>query len=169
MPRGDGGQQGEVELRVGGQLEVTRTQPRLSLGLSLGASPTALEVEFGPPNARRTVTSRRFPFRLAALLELPAGPGWVEPTAEVGADLFVVSSTKGQTAPAWQQVGIGYGVQVAVGYRMKIAGPLYLRPRASIGVALKRYQAQVEGESNLLFSTPRGYASFGIDTGVLFR
>jgi hypothetical protein len=168
MPPGAGAEPGEVELRVGGQLELTRAQPRLALGLSVGAS-RPLEVEFGPPTGRRTVGVGRFPFRLGALLELPAGPGWVEPAAEVGADLFVVSSTAGRTAPAWHQMGVGFGVQAAVGYRMKIAGPLFLRPRASIGLALRRYQVEVAGEPGVLVSTPRGYASFGIDTGVLFR
>jgi len=168
MPRGAGGEQGEMELRVGGQLELTRAQPRLSLGLSIGASP-ALEATLEPANGSRTLTFRRFPFRLGALLELPAGPGWVEPTAELAADLFLVSSTAGRTAPASQQIGVGYGVEAAVGYRLKIAGPLYLRPRASIGVAVKRYQVGVVGEPGPLFSTPRAYASFGIDTGVLFR
>jgi hypothetical protein len=168
MPRGAGGEQGEVEARVGAQVELTRTAPRLSVALSAGISPPA-ETEVGSGDSNRIVTVRRFPFRLGALLAVPAGPGWVEPTAELGADLFAVSSTKGRIAPAWQEMGLGFGLQAAVGYRLKIAGALYLRPRASIGIAVLRYDIEVQNAPDSLFTTPRGYASFGIDTGVLFR
>lgn len=168
MPRGTGGGEGEVELRVGAQVELTRATPRLSAALSAGISPAA-EAQVGPDDSNRTVTFRRFPFRLGALLALPAGPGWVEPTAEFAADLFVASSTAGRTTGPWQNVVVGFGLQAAVGYRLKIAGPLYLRPRASIGVAAWGAEIRVQDAPEALFTTPRGYASFGIDTGVLFR
>lgn len=168
MPRGAGGGAGEVEGRVGGQLELTRGHPRLSAALSLGIAPP-VEADVPAGGTSRQIELWRFPIRLGALLAVQAGPGWVEPTAEAVGDVFVVSSTPGRTAPATRKAALGFGLQAAVGYRLKVAGPVYLRPRAAIGITLRGYDIGVEGTPDYLFSTPRAHASFGIDTGFLFR
>lgn len=168
MPRGSGGAPGEIEGRVGGQVELTRGHPRLSAALSVGFAPP-VEADVPAGGISRQINLWRFPVRLGALLALQAGPGWVEPTAEAVGDVLVVSSTQGRTAAPARRAALGFGLQAAVGYRLKVAGPIYLRPRVAIGVTLRGYDIGVEGAPDYLFSTPRAHASFGIDTGFLFR
>lgn len=167
MPRGTGGDPGEWEARLGAQVELTRATPRLLTGLSVGVAPAA-ETELTVGDSTRTISLRRFPLRLAALLAVPAGAGWVEPTVEAGVDLLIASSSAGRRVPASRSTGFAFGMEAAVGYRLKIVGAWYARPRITVGLAARRY-VDVEGFPYPLFSTPRGYASFGIDTGFLFR
>jgi hypothetical protein len=157
-------EQGEIEARLAGELELTRTVPRVAVIVSGGASP-GIDAPIAAPGPR-TATLRRFPLRLGGLLELPAGAGWIEPTILAGTDLLVVSLT----APASRFLLVGYAVEAAVGYRLKVAGRFHLRPRGGIGLAIKRWDiGPREQRDTIVLSTPRVYASFGIDMGVIFQ
>ena len=174
MPGATPSGQGEIAGRIGGAFELTRGTPRLAGLISVGA--------FLPRDNTltdlRTATLHRFPIRVGAMLELPAGPGWVEPTIELGADLLMISSTAGGAFPAWQRTRLAPGVDAAIGYRLRLAGRVYIRPRVAIGFAAKRLDIGVPSMDTPgvpgspvmpVFSTPWTSASFGIDTGVLFQ
>jgi hypothetical protein len=156
-------EQGEIEARIAGELELTRSTPRVAIMLTVGASP-GIDAPVGSGPAMATL--RRFPIRLGGLLEIPAGAGWIEPTVQIGPDLLFVSTT----APSVRSLLVGYAVEAIVGYRLKVAGRLHLRPRAGIGFAIRRWNISPQGEPDtIVLSTPSAYASFGIDMGVIFQ
>ncbi|MEP6655022.1 MAG: hypothetical protein ABJA82_16785, partial [Myxococcales bacterium] len=133
---GGGPQQDGLEVRVGGQVELTRGFPRLSALLNVGAAPgitTDIPPDLAPdlahsaPDATRSATLRRFPLRVGVLVALPAGPGFVEPGVQGGADVILLSSTAGDGAPAASRVRFGPVVEAGVGYRLRLAGAFFLR------------------------------------------
>lgn len=170
---GGRGPQDGLDIHVGGQLEVTRTLPRLAILLSVGASQDISAPLSDSPMADtpRTASLRRFPLRVGALLELPAGPGWVEPSLNTGGDLLLLSATAGTVAPAAPTtVRFSPVIEAGVGYRLKVSGRFFLRPGIVIGAALKRYDTGVENETGVgPLATPWTYASFGIDTAAVFQ
>lgn len=164
---GGQGEGGGLRLRLTGQLELTRSLPRLSGLLSLGAALGNNDHDL--PDGRKAIL-RQFPVRIGAVLGLPAGPGWLEPAVHTGADIIVLSSTAGGNAGATSTVRFGPVVEAAVGYRLKIAGRFFVRPGIAIGFALKRYQTALRDQPGPLpLSTPWAYASFGIDAAVVFQ
>lgn len=166
-PRAAGDGPGEPEARVGGQLQLTRSAPRLSAALSLGISRPIDTPDRDSPN--RMVTFWRFPVRLGAVMGLPLGPGTLEPMIEATGDVVLVSSTAGRVAPASHETAVGLALQGGAGYRVKVAGRLFVRPLVSLGAAIRQYDIRVEGTPEPLLRTPWWYASFGIDAGVLFQ
>ncbi|MEP6655113.1 MAG: hypothetical protein ABJA82_17245, partial [Myxococcales bacterium] len=94
----------------------------------------------------------------------------VEPVIQAGADVILLSSTAGDGAPATSRVRFGPVVEAGVGYRLRLAGAFFLRPGIAIGVALMRYDTGIQRDPNSLpLATPRAYASFGLDTAVVFQ
>lgn len=176
---GGGPQQDGLEVRVGGQVELTRGFPRLAILVNVGAAPgittdlpgdVAHDLAPSSPDATRSATLRRFPLRVGALVALPAGPGFVEPVIQAGADVILLSSTAGDGAPAASRVRFGPVVEAGVGYRLRLAGAFFLRPGIRIGVAMKRYDTGIRDDpSSLPLATPWAYASFGLDTAVVFQ
>ncbi len=167
MPAGQGAA-GEIEARIGAEVDVLRTTPRVAAIFSVGVAPP-IEAAFEWNGESRTTTLTRLPARVGASLRLPAGPGWVEPAAVVGVDLLIRSATADATGGSQSpSARFAPGLEALVGYRLKIAGPVHLRARAAIGYAIARYDIDVPG-GQTIFSTPRAHASFGIDTGVLFQ
>jgi hypothetical protein len=165
--------QNGIEARLGIQLGLTRWVRYLWGVFSLGGSP-ALEYEL--PDAPRRATLRRFPVRLGSLLELPAGPGWVEPVVQLGLDVIALSSSSRVNVPSALVVRFGPVVEAGVGYRMPITTRLTFRPGVNLGVPLKRYDIGVRdatdpltGQPAYLVTTPKAYASFEIDLAVVFR
>lgn len=170
MPTMGGGQssEGAIEGHVGAQFDITRATPRLAAILTVGVTPST---GFNLSSDRnRHATLRRFPARLGLTLQLPAGPGWVEPALMGGVDLLTISSPPTGTAPAYDQVRLPPILEVSVGYRLTVAGRFQLRPAANIGVAIKQYSIGLQAAPTQVDAlTPRAYASFGIDTVVVFR
>jgi hypothetical protein len=159
---------GQIEGQVGIRLELNRSKPGLWAQFTVGAS-GSVQADFNIRGEARTATLARFPIRLGASVALPLGPGWFEPAAEIAADFVAISSPALDQIPASRSYRVGPGLEAGVGYRLRIAGPIHLRPRATIGFAIKTYDVGVQDAPDTIFSTPRSYASFGIDTGVVFR
>jgi hypothetical protein len=112
---------------------------------------------------------RRFPTRLGLFLEIPAGPGALEPTLEAGVDVFLGRSTdtlsdRGERAVRWSPV-----VGAEAGYRVALGKRLFIRPRASLGFAIVRYDVAVGGANEVVFHTPTSFSTFGLDAGFVFR
>jgi hypothetical protein len=158
----------ELEGRLGGQLDLTRTTTRLAALLSAGAAP-----EVDGSWAGGVATLRRLPLRLGLAIEIPAGPGVIEPALEGGPDLLLVGATANaagaMAAESSHFVRFGAGVDASVAYRVAAAGPFCVRARAALGLAVVRYDVSVERQTDLVFRTPRGYSAFGIDAGLVFR
>ena len=155
--------QSAPEGRVGAGLELTRSPRRVAGFLTLGLSP-GVSGSFTRDGQMRSATLRRFPARVGALLELPAGPGLVEPALELGLDLLVLS-VKGPESASY---GVASGVDAAVGYRLPTRS-LYVKPKAAIGLTIVRHNIFSDESSQPVFQTPRATASFGIETGVIFQ
>jgi hypothetical protein len=173
MPGPGPAQQGEIEGHLAGVFELTRSNPRLAIAISAGAAvPRETNWQTDPLAAGqlRTATLRRFPLRAGVLLELPAGPGWVEPALDLGVDLLFFSSPAMGQLPGYQSTQFAPALDASIGYRLKVAGRFFIRPKAAIGFVLKRYDIGItQPEDKVVLNTPRASASFGIDTGVLFQ
>jgi hypothetical protein len=157
--------QSAPEGRVGAVLELTRSPRRVAGLLTVGVSP-GVSGSFTRDGQMRNATLRRFPARVGALLELPAGPGLIEPALELGVDLLVLSLANG---PESASFGVDTGVDAAVGYRLPMTRSLYVKPKAAIGLMIVRHNVFSDENSQPVFQTPRATASFGIETGVIFQ
>lgn len=158
---------GAIEARIGTEVELTVSNPRLAGVISLGASPALVANNL---DENRTASLRRFPARLGASLKLPVGPGWIEPALALGLDLLAISSTAGGSSAATQTFRLEPGLEAAIGYRVKVAGFFHVRPWAAFGVAIQRYNVGAQDNpGGTIFETPRAHASLGIDTGVVFQ
>jgi hypothetical protein len=156
---------GWLGVRLGLSPWLPRLEGIASLGISSGR-------DFVLPDARRAMLGR-FPARLGCLLELAVGPGWVEPTLQAGVDLVTVSTRRVDTGTDLT-VTFAPVVEAGVGYRVKIAGRLHVRPGVTFGLPLKRYDIRLQSTSATMpeipvLMTPRAYALFGIETAWLFR
>jgi hypothetical protein len=153
-----------LEGRVGADAVVSTTRLRLAASLRLGFDQEE-RVDWMTGDA----TLRRFPGRVGLLVEIPAGPGVIEPTLEAGVDLFIgrrSDSLSGQTDQAirWSPV-----VGAEVGYRIALPGHLFLRPRASLGFAIVRYNIATGPADAVAFQTSTVFSALGLDAGLVFR
>jgi hypothetical protein len=153
--RGDaGGFDGDAALALG--VESAREGAHAGARLSLGYAP--------PADARwpgATATLRRLPFRLGVYLSLAAGPGRLEPGVGAGADLLLVSAEGAGTnhlAPAGD---------LALGYAVSLAGPLYLRLLLRAALAVP-YAFKTSAGAQV-WGTPRFYGDGGVELGLAFR
>ena len=137
-----------LEGRVGADAAVSATRWRLAASLRLGFAQEE-RVAWMTGDA----TLRRFPGRVGVLVEIPAGPGVIEPTLEAGVDLLIgrrSDSLSGQTDQAvrWSPV-----VGAEAGYRVALPGHLFVKPRASLGFAIVRYNIAVGPADAVAFHT----------------
>ncbi|HEY4188562.1 MAG TPA: hypothetical protein VGP07_26060 [Polyangia bacterium] len=156
--------QSVFEANVGVEVELTRSARPL-VGFLRGGAAQDESVSLSTGMA----SLRRFPARLGLFLELPAGPGSFEPTLEAGFDIFLGSSTdtvsdRGERAARWSPV-----VGAETGYRVALGRRLFIRPRASLGFAIVRYDVAVGGGNEVVFHTPASFSTFGLDAGFVFR
>jgi hypothetical protein len=107
-----------------------------------------------------SVTLRRVPARLGAYLAIPAGPGRIEPGLDAGADLLLVSGASGsRVAPLGD---------VTVGYALPLLRHLFVRVMARGGVALPYTFQDTPTAPHTVWSTPRTFLEFGVESGVSF-
>src|SRR5262249_14035676 len=113
---------------------------------------------------------RRVPLRLDAYLSFRAGPGRVEPGVSLGVDLLLVSvavsapttgAELGGGTPAAPFAGGALGCELPLGQR------LFLRAMARGGVAVP-YSFVATPQGAEVWSTPRTYLEFGVESGVSF-
>jgi hypothetical protein len=156
--RGDaGGFDSDGDLAVG--VEATGDGPHWGGRLSAGYAPAA--------DARwstETATLRRLPVRLGVYLGIPAGPGQLEPGLGVGADILLVSATGPGAASGVHTAPSG---DLALGYAIPLAGPLYLRLLLRAALAIPYKFETLAGAQ--VWGTPRVYGEGGVELGVAFR
>jgi hypothetical protein len=156
--RGDaGGLDSDGDLALG--VEATGDGPHWGGRLSAGYAPSA--------DARwstETAMLRRLPVRLGLYLSLPAGPGRLEPGLGAGADVFIVSASGSGTASG---VHIAPSGDLALGYAISIAGPLYLRLLSRAALAVPYTFKTLAGAQ--VWGTPRAYGEGGVELGFAFR
>ena len=123
---------------------------------------------YAPPSDARwsdkTATLRRLPLRLGLYLGVPAGPGQLEPGLGAGADLFDVSVSGPGSASGTH---VSPSADLALGYALPLAGPLYLRLLSRIALAVPYTFAALEVPR--VWGTPRIYGEVGVELGLSFR
>lgn len=156
--RGDaGGFDGDGDLTIG--VESGAEGAHGGARLSLGYAPPA---DARWPSA--TATLLRLPFRLGVYLSLAAGPGRLEPGVGADADLLLVSAEGAGTARGAHLAPAG---DLALGYAISLAGPLYLRLllRAALAVPYA-FKTSIGAQ---VWGTPRFYGDGGVELGLAFR
>jgi hypothetical protein len=121
-----------------------------------------------------TATLRRFPVHLGFFLGLPAGPGQVEPGVGVGVDWLAANVDWTTRGPSSSEMRASPGADLALGYRMFMAGRFFVRAAASatlsvpyLFVASPQTGGRVGTEA--FFSSPRTSFRSGLEVGVAFR
>jgi hypothetical protein len=153
-----------IEARLSLAVEVTRTEPRVMVYASAGAS-GAVEWTLD----QGTATLRRVPLTVGLALAFAAGPGRIEPALAVSLDLLSVSATgAAQQDPVRRYLRYDMEVQVVLGYRVHL-GPMFLRFSATGGFAVVRHEVLAGDARETLFGTPKLYMIGGLEGGVVFR
>jgi hypothetical protein len=153
-----------IEARLSLAVEVTRTEPRLMVYASAGAS-GAVEWTLD----QGTATLRRFPLTVGLALAFAAGPGRIEPALAVSLDLLSVSATGAAPQdPVRRYLRYDAEIQIALGYRVHL-GPMFLRFSATGGFAMMRHEVLAGDAPETLFGTPKLYMIGGLEGGVVFR
>lgn len=149
--------------RLGGELELTRRPYALVARIDV-----ALAQQENVIRATGSASLRRFPLQAGLALELPAGPGTFEPCVTGGVEVLVASSTaaSGRTDRSYRLSPL---VSAETGYRVTLGRHLFVRPRASLGFAIVKYDIAVGGPGDVVFRTPSTYSTFGLDAGLVFR
>jgi hypothetical protein len=148
---------GDGDLTIG--VESAREGAHAGVRLSLGYAP--------PAEARwssATATLRRLPFRLGVYLSLAAGPGRLEPGVGADADLLLVSADGAGMARGAHVAPAG---DLALGYAVSVAGPLYLRLLLRAALAVPYVFKTAAGAQ--VWGTPRFYGDGGVELGLAFR
>lgn len=153
-----------LEGRVGGELELTHRPYALVARVDAGIGQQQ-EVTRTPKSA----TLRRFPLHAGLALELPAGPGTFEPCLTGGVEILRASSQDTMTGRTDRGYRFTPVVSAETGYRVTLGRHLFVRPRASLGFAVVKYDIAVGGRGDVVFRTPSTYSTFGLDAGVVFR
>jgi len=60
-------------------------------------------------------------------------------------------------------------VSAETGYRVTLGRHFFIRPRASLGFAIVRYDIAIGDPHQPVFSTPSTFSTFGLDAGLVFR
>jgi hypothetical protein len=157
------------EAQLGGELDLTRGARRLAALLRAA-------VDEGGEIPGAALSLRRVGGRVGLSLSLPAGPGAFQLAVEGGLDLFLARTegTPVGTAPATPVTSVKTTPvgEVAVGYRVTLFRHVFLRPQASLGFAILRYDASRGadgGDAMSLFKTPGMFSTFGLAIGAVFR
>ena len=151
--------------RVGGELELTHRPyalvARISVGITQQENVSRMMTEYA--------SLRQFPMHAGLALELPAGPGTFEPCLTGGVELLLANSRNAVTNRTDQAYRLMPVISAETGYRVTLGRHLFVRPRASLGFAIVKYDIAVGGANDVLFSTPSTYSTFGLDAGLVFR
>lgn len=159
-----------VEGRLGAFVELSRSTVRLAALARTGIDQSEQVVQNDQmASTTDKVEVERFPFRLGLALEIPAGPGTLEPAVEGGVDLFRGTGSSNGGAATQDALRVSPAVDLDVGYRIALSRHLFLRPRASIEWDLVRYDIIVGAANDVIFHTPGAFSTFGLDAGVVFR
>jgi hypothetical protein len=132
---------------------------RLSGGLGPGFSASWMNNE---------ASLRRVPLRLDAYLAIRAGPGRVEPGLGIGADLLWVRVATTSGTPAGAGPHIAPFASGALGYALPLGQRFYARAVARGGAALPYSFLTAKHGGVEVWSTPRTYLEFGVESGVAF-
>ena len=153
------------ELGLGATVNLTRGSVRLAALLRLGIEQSQnRDLDAG------VASLRRFAGRAGLVVAIPAGPGRLEPTLELGADTYLGSATT--ATQQTQYLGVTPVGEAQVGYRVALGSQLYLRPRAGGGFAIVQYKmvaAGPNGAQSGIFETPAWFSTIGLDVGLVFR
>jgi hypothetical protein len=153
------------EFGLGATVNLTGGNVRLAGLLRLG-----IEQSQGGDFDSGVASLRRFAARAGLLVAIPAGPGTLEPTLELGADTYLGSATT--ATHETQSLRPTPVAELQVGYRVALGSHLYLRPRAGGGFAIVRYQVVAVGPNDAqsdIFKTPAWFSTLGLDVGLVFR
>jgi hypothetical protein len=155
----------DVEGRLGAAFELGRGRHRLALAFAGGAA-TATEARW----QSGTSTLRRFPFSAGLLLSFDTRPGRIEPALAATLDLLAISSSTATSASRVEGLFVrpAAGIELTLGYRLPVAGGLFVRPVATGGMTLTRYEVVTVG-GDIVFRTPRVYAILGLEGGLVIR
>lgn len=144
---------GVLSLSVDGPMGRRRAGARLAVGMGTRSS----------SNLSTTSASlRRMPLRAGAYLAVPAGPGRIEPGLDGGVDVLLVS---GARAAGSQLAPFG---DVTLGYLLPFLRHIYVRAMARGGVAVPYTFQDTPTASHTVWSTPRTYLEFSVESGVSF-
>jgi len=150
--------------RLGGELELTHRPfalvARISVGVAQGENVTSMN---------ESASLRRFPGQAGLGLEVPAGPGTFEPYLSGGVDLLLASSSDGVTGRTDRSYRFSPIVSAETGYRVTLGRHFFVRPRASLGFAIVKYDIAVGDPHQPVFRTPSTFSTFGLDAGLVFR
>jgi hypothetical protein len=150
--------------RLGGEVELTHRPFALVAQLD-----AAMAQQENVIRMTGSASLRRFSAHAGLALEVPAGPGTFEPGLTAGLDVLRASSddtATGRTASDYRYSPV---VGAETGYRVTLGRHFFLRPRASLGFAIVRYDIAVGGPKDVVFHTSSAFSTFGIDAGVVFR
>ena len=153
-----------LEGRLGGELELTHRPFALVARLDAGVSQ-----QESVTRGTDAPFLRRFPLHAGLALELPAGPGTFEPSVSGGVEILQAGSKDSATGRVDQAYRFSPVVSAETGYRVTLGRHLFVRPRASLGFAIVKYDIAVRGRGDVVFRTPSTYSTFGLDAGVVFR
>lgn len=158
------------ELRLGGEVDLTRDTNRLAALLHTSAS------DGQPlPGSSTTIsaTLRRFSAHLGLALDVPAGPGDFEPALHVGVDLLWARTTTLSSPAAAptsaDSLRITPTAEVRVGYRVALSHLMFVRPQLGLGFAILWYDLRQGPDGQPLFQTPTWFSTVGLEAGVVFR
>lgn len=157
------------EAQVGGELDLTR-----------GAQPLAALLRFAVDEGQLVrmmndaVALRRFSGRLGLSWALPAGPGAFQLAVDGGVDLFLAQTTfvVNGTTTRDSSIQVTPAGELGVGYRVTLLRHMFLRPQASIGFAIFKYDARYVvsgGGDQVVFHTPGTFSTLGVAMGAVFR
>jgi len=152
------------EGRVGGELELTHRPFALVARIDAG-----IAQQEDVTRAPKSASLRRFPLHAGLALELPAGPGTFEPCLTGGVEALLATSVDSATSRTDRAYRFTPVIGAETGYRVTLGRHLFVRPRASLGFAVVKYDIAVGGQRDVLFRTPSTYSTFGVDAGVVFR
>lgn len=153
------------ELGLGGSLDLTGGRVRLAALLRLGLEQSQSLTVRGD-----ALALRRFAGRAGLLVAIPAGPGTLEPTLELGADTYLRTfTTTTRVTQSLRATPVG---EAQLAYRVALGSFLYLRPRAGGGLAIVQYDLVPAGPTpapSAIFKTPGWFSTVGLDVGLVFR
>jgi hypothetical protein len=133
--------------------------PRLGVRLSAGVAPRA----HARWSANETAELLRVPVRLGLFVRVPVGRGHLEPGLGAGVDAFFLTTSAPGDASSRHFAPFG---DLALGYALPLAGPLYVRILARAAAAVP-YDFRILA-GNSLWTTPRFLGEAGVELGFAF-
>jgi hypothetical protein len=160
--RAAGVDDGDFEAMVGLGLERNVGGRRFGATLLGGMASTRVA-----QNRDASFELRRYPLHLSIYGALPAGPGWLEPGVGLAIE-WLFTQVTWLTRDAETVMRASPSVEASFGYRLVLAGSLFLRGGASLDMAIP-YQFSERGMSGALFTTPRLSVRTGLQLGISFQ